>query len=128
LVGEGFSTLEELAYIPINELLKIEDLDKKTIEVLRERAKAVLTTLELAKKESICNNKPTKDLLNLFGMNHALAMNLAAHGICTLENLAEQGIDDLKDIKEWLNDKQAGEILCASDQNYCISSFGCWCE
>ncbi|MFP3036805.1 MAG: transcription termination factor NusA [Arsenophonus sp. ER-LPS3-MAG3] len=118
LVGEGFSTLEELAYIPINELLKIEDLDKKTIEVLRERAKAVLTTLELAKKESIGNNQPTKDLLNLFGMNHALAMNLAAHGICTLENLAEQGIDDLKDIKEWLNDKQAGEIIMAA-RNIC---------
>lgn len=118
LVEEGFSTLEELAYVPINELLEIEGLDETTIEVLRERAKAALTTLELAQKESMGDNQPTEDLLNLPGMNHALAMNLAAHGICTLEDLAEQGIDDLRDIEEGLNDEQAGEIIMAA-RNIC---------
>ncbi|MFV9996831.1 MAG: transcription termination factor NusA [Arsenophonus endosymbiont of Dermacentor nuttalli] len=118
LVEEGFSTLEELAYVPINELLEIEGLDEVTIEVLRERAKATLTTLELAQKESMGDNQPTEDLLNLSGMNHALAMNLAAHGICTLEDLAEQGIDDLRDIEEGLNDEQAGEIIMAA-RNIC---------
>lgn len=64
------------------------------------------------------DNQPTEDLLNLPGMNHALAMNLAAHGICTLEDLAEQGIDDLRDIEEGLNDEQAGEIIMAA-RNIC---------
>lgn len=118
LVEKGFSTLEELAYIPINELLEIEGFDEKTIEVLREKAKAVLTTLELAQKESMGDSHPTKDLLNLSGMNHALAIKLASHHICTLEDLAEQGIDDLKDVIEELNDEQAGEIIMAA-RNIC---------
>ncbi|MGP1953548.1 MAG: helix-hairpin-helix domain-containing protein, partial [Arsenophonus sp. NC-QC1-MAG3] len=118
LVEEGFSTLEELAYVTINELLEIEGLDETTIEVLRERAKTALTTLKLAQKESMANNKPTKDLLNLLGMNYVLGKNLASHGICTLEDLAEQGIDDLRDIEEGLNDEQAGEIIMAA-RNIC---------
>ncbi|MFP3014228.1 MAG: transcription termination factor NusA [Arsenophonus sp.] len=118
LVEKGFFTLEELAYVPINELLEIEGIDETEIVVLRERVKAVLTTLELAKKESIGNNKITEDLLNLPGMNHALASNLAINGIYTIEDLAEQGIDDLMDIQEGLNNKQAGEIIMVA-RNIC---------
>ncbi|MDT9587295.1 MAG: transcription termination factor NusA [Candidatus Arsenophonus melophagi] len=118
LVEAGFSTLEELAYVPINELLEIDGLDEKMIDVLRERAKTALTTLKLAQKESTGYNQPTEDLLNLLGMNPALAMKLAAHGICTLEELAEQGIDDLRDIEEGLNDEQTGAIIMAA-RNIC---------
>ncbi|VAY02185.1 Transcription termination/antitermination protein NusA [Arsenophonus endosymbiont of Aleurodicus dispersus] len=118
LVEEGVSTLEELAYVPINELLEILDLDETTIRVLRERAKAALTTLELVQKESMSDNKLIEDLLRLPSMNYVLAINLASHGIFTLEALAEQGIADLKYIEEGLNDEEAGKIIMAA-RNIC---------
>ena len=117
LVEEGFSTLEELVYVPIDELLAIDGLDEETVEALRERAKAALTTIELAQKESLGDNQPAEDLLALEGMERSLAFDLAARGICTLEDLAEQGIDDLTDI-DGLNSERAGELIMAA-RNIC---------
>ncbi len=117
LVEEGFSTLEELAYVPIKELLEIEGLDEETVEALRERAKNALTTLALAQEESLGNNKPADDLLNLEGLDRELAFKLAARGVCTLEDLADQGVDDLSDI-EGLTDEKAGELIMAA-RNIC---------
>ncbi|WP_413492691.1 transcription termination factor NusA [Morganella psychrotolerans] len=117
LVEEGFSTLEELVYVPVSELLEIDGLDEETVDALRERAKAVLTTLELAQKESQSGATPADDLLNLEGMDRTLAFSLASRGICTLEDLAEQGIDDLTDIEE-LNDEKAGVLIMAA-RNIC---------
>ncbi|MEH0833201.1 transcription termination factor NusA [Pectobacterium cacticida] len=117
LVEEGFSSLEELAYVPIKELLAIEGLDEETVEVLRERAKAALTTLALAHEESFGDGQPTEDLLSLPGLSRELAFKLAAIGVCTLEDLAEQGVDDLTDIEE-LNDEKAGELIMAA-RNIC---------
>ncbi|MCK2078669.1 transcription termination/antitermination protein NusA, partial [Enterobacter hormaechei] len=91
LVEEGFSTLEELAYVPMKELLEIDGLDEPTVEALRERAKNALTTLALAQEESLGDKKPADDLLNLEGLDRAIAFKLAARGVCTLEDLAEQG-------------------------------------
>jgi len=110
LVEEGFSTLEELAYVPMKELLEIDGLDEDTVDALRERAKEALTTLALAQEESLGDNKPAEDLLNLAGLERSMAFKLAAHGVCTLEDLAEQGVDDLADI-EGLSDEQAGELI-----------------
>ncbi|MDU3049402.1 MAG: transcription termination factor NusA, partial [Escherichia coli] len=107
LVEEGFSTLEELAYVPMKELLEIEGLDEPTVEALRERAKNALATIAQAQEESLGDNKPADDLLNLEGVDRDLAFKLAARGVCTLEDLAEQGIDDLADI-EGLTDEKAG--------------------
>ncbi|WP_127956494.1 transcription termination factor NusA [Serratia microhaemolytica] len=117
LVEEGFSTLEELAYVPIKELLAIDGLDEETVEALRERAKAALTTLALAREESLSDRKPADDLLNLPNLDRSLAFKLAAHGVCTLEELAEQGVDDLTDI-EGLSDELAGELIMAA-RNIC---------
>ncbi|QTF09988.1 transcription termination/antitermination protein NusA [Brenneria izadpanahii] len=117
LVEEGFSSLEELAYVPIKELLAIEGLDEETVEVLRERAKAALTTLALAHEESRGDGQPADDLLSLPGLSREMAFKLAARGICTLEDLAEQGVDDLTDIEE-LNDEKAGELIMAA-RNIC---------
>ena len=117
LVEEGFSTLEELVYVPVSELLEIDGLDEETVDALRERAKAVLTTLELAQKESQSGATPADDLLNLEGMDRTLAFSLASRGICTLEDLAEQGIDDLTDI-EGLSDEKAGILIMAA-RNIC---------
>ncbi|ELK6696719.1 transcription termination/antitermination protein NusA [Enterobacter kobei] len=117
LVEEGFSTLEELAYVPMKELLEIDGLDGPTVEALRERAKNALTTLALAQEESLGDKKPADDLLNLEGLDRAIAFKLAARGVCTLEDLAEQGVDDLADI-EGLTDEKAGELIMAA-RNIC---------
>ncbi|ELW8920449.1 transcription termination/antitermination protein NusA [Yersinia enterocolitica] len=117
LVEEGFSSLEELAYVPMKELLEIDGLDEDTVEALRDRAKAALTTLALAQEESLGDQKPADDLLNLAGLERSMAFKLAARGVCTLEDLAEQGIDDLADI-EGLSDEQAGELIMAA-RNIC---------
>ena len=117
LVEEGFSTLEELAYVPMKELLEIDGLDEPTVEALRERAKNALTTLALAQEESLGDNKPADDLLNLEGLDREMAFKLAARGVCTLEDLAEQGVDDLADI-EGLTDEKAGELIMAA-RNIC---------
>jgi len=116
-IDEGFSSLEELAYVPMKELLEIDGLDEATVEALRERAKNALTTLALAQEESLGDKKPSEDLLNLEGMDRSLAWKLAARGVCTLEDLAEQGVDDLADIEE-LTDEKAGELIMAA-RNIC---------
>lgn len=78
LVEEGFSSLEELAYVPIKELQEIDGLDEETIEALRERAKAALTTLALAQEESRGSGQPAEDLLSLPGLPRELAFTRRA--------------------------------------------------
>ncbi|WP_074012492.1 transcription termination factor NusA [Candidatus Sodalis sp. SoCistrobi] len=117
LVEEGFSSLEELAYVPINELLEIEGLDEETVEALRERAKNALTTLALAQEENRGAGVPAEDLLGLPELERDMAFKLAACGVCTLEDLAEQGVDDLSDI-EGLSSEKAGELIMAA-RNIC---------
>ena len=101
----------------MKELLEIEGLDEPTVEALRERAKNALATIAQAQEESLGDNKPADDLLNLEGADRDLAFKLAARGVCTLEDLAEQGIDDLADI-EGLTDEKAGALIMAA-RNIC---------
>ncbi|MCM2679673.1 transcription termination factor NusA [Echinimonas agarilytica] len=115
LVDEGFSTLEEIAYVPVNELLEIEELDEELVEELRDRAKAALTTKALANEESLDKNEPADDLLNLEGMERQLAFKLASRGVVTLEDLAEQGVDDISGIED-LDETSAGELIMAARQ------------
>ncbi|WP_017446290.1 transcription termination factor NusA [Gayadomonas joobiniege] len=117
LVEEGFSSLEEVAYVPVNELLEIDGFDEDIVEELRTRAKAALTTMALANEESLDNSEPAEDLLNLPGLERHLAYVLASKGICTLEDLAEQGVDDLSDI-EGLDEKSAGQLIMQA-RNIC---------
>lgn len=117
LVDEGFTTLEEIAYVPVSELQQVEDLDEETIDVLRQRAKAALTTLALAQEESLVGAEPAEDLLALEGLDRELAFKLAAKGVVTLEDLADQGTDDLTDIAG-INEEKAGELIMAA-RNIC---------
>lgn len=117
LVDEGFSSLEEVAYVPMEELLEIEGMDEDIVEELRNRAKAVLTTKALANEESLEGAEPDETLLGLEGLDRHLAFVLARHGVTTLEELAEQGIDDLADIEE-LSSQQAGELIMQA-RNIC---------
>ncbi|MBU2883852.1 transcription termination factor NusA [Psychrosphaera sp. B3R10] len=113
LVEEGFSSLEEVAYVPVSELLEVDGLDEDIVEELRSRAKATLTTQALANEESLENAEPTEELLNLEGVDRHLAYVLASKGICNLEDLAEQGVDDLADVEE-LTEEKAGELIMAA--------------
>ena len=117
LMEEGFSTLEEIAFVPVNELLAIDGLDEDMVEELRKRAKDSLTTKALAKEESFEGVEPSEELLNLSGLGREMAYALAARGVGTLEDLAEQGIDDLADIEE-LTAEKAGELIMAA-RNIC---------
>lgn len=117
LIDEGFSTLEEIAYVPVAELLAIEGLDEDTVEELRTRAKDYLTTQALATEESLEGAEPEQALLDLEGMDKHLAYELAAKGVKTLEDLAEQGIDDLSEI-ESLDAERAGELIMKA-RNIC---------
>lgn len=117
LVEEGFTSLEEIAYVPVAELLEIDGMDEDIVEELRERAKAALTTQALASEESLENAEPADDLLNLEGMERHLAFVLASRGVITLEDLAEQGVDDISDIEE-LDEEKAGQLIMAA-RNIC---------
>lgn len=117
LVEEGFSTLEEIAYVPVSELLDIDGLTEELIEELRTRAKNALTTLALAQEESFDGLEPAADLLALPGLEREMAFKLAAKGVATLEDLAEQGTDDLEGI-EGLSAERAGELIMAA-RNIC---------
>ena len=110
LADEGFTSLEEIAYVPVSELLEIEGLDEDTIEELRNRARAYLTTKALANEESL---EPKEELLNLAGMTNEIAVALAKQGVTDLEELAEQGTDEICDI-EGLDEKSAGEFIMAA--------------
>ncbi len=113
LIDEGFSTLEEVAYVPTSELLAIDGLDEETVEELRNRARAFLTTRALANEESLEGAEPTEALLNLDGMTKHVAYVLASRGIADLEQLAEQGTDDISDIDE-LDEETAGALIMAA--------------
>lgn len=117
LIDEGFSSLEEVAYVPVAELLAIDGMDEDTVEELRTRAKDYLTTKALATEESLEGAEPEAALLELEGMDKHLAYELAAKGIKTLEDLAEQGIDDLSEI-ESLDAEKAGELIMKA-RNIC---------
>lgn len=110
LVEEGFTTLEEIAYVPLDEMLSIDGLDEETVEALRERAKDVLLTQALASEEKLEQAQPAEDLLAMEGMDKHLALVLASKGICTMEDLAEQSIDDLMDIDD-MNEERAAELI-----------------
>lgn len=110
LVQEGFSSIEEVAYVPENEMLKIEEFDADLVSELRERARDVMLTRAIVKEEKLVEAEPAADLLNMDGMNEALAFELARHGIISMEDLAEQSIDDLMEI-ESLDEERAGKLI-----------------
>ena len=113
LVEEGFTSLEEIAYVPMEEMLAIDGFDEDIVTELRSRAKDLLLTKALASEEKLDEVQPAEDLLNMEGMDRALAFHLAAKGIITMEDLAEQSIDELLDI-ESIDEERAGALIMAA--------------
>ncbi len=108
LIAEGFTTIDEIAYVPINELLNIEGFDEEVVESLRNRAKDVLLTQAIATEEDM--KKPAVDLLTLEGVDEALISKLTKHHIMKRDDLAELSVDDVKEITD-LNDEQAAKLI-----------------
>lgn len=110
LVQEGFSSIEEVAYVPESEMSKIEEFDADLIKALRERARDVMLTRAIVSEEKLVDAKPADDLLSMEGMEEALAYELARHGIVTMEDLADQSVDDLMVIED-MDEERAGKLI-----------------
>jgi len=110
LVQEGFSSIEEVAYVPENEMVEIEEFDESLVNELRDRARDVMLTRAIVSEEKLSDAEPAQDLLQMEGMNEALAYELASKGVVTMEDLAEQSVDELLEI-QGLDEKRAGELI-----------------
>ncbi len=108
LVAEGFSSIEEVAYVPEQEMLDIEEFDEDIVDELRGRARDALLTKAISTEESIA--EPQQDLLEMDGMDNDLAYKLAEKRICTMEDLAEQAVDELLEI-EGMTDERAAKLI-----------------
>ncbi len=111
LVQEGFSTVDEVAYVPVNEMVAIEEFDEGIVEELRGRAKDVLLTRAISNEEDMTNVEPADDLKEMEGMDMELAYKLAQNGVVTMEDLAEQSVDELLGIDEAMGEEQAAQLI-----------------
>lgn len=115
LVDEGFNTVEEIAYVPVSEMLEIEGFDADLVNELRSRAKDALLINALKIEETIESAEPAQDLISLEGMDADLANQLAAQGIITLDDLADQSVDDLLSFSGVDEERAAKLILKARE-------------
>ena len=115
LVEEGFTSLEEVAYVPLEEMLAIEGFDEEIANELRSRAKDALLTKALATEEELEGAEPAEDLLTMDGMDNTLATILAKRGVVTMEDLAEQAVDELLDIDGMTEERAAALIMKARE-------------
>ena len=110
LVDEGFTSVEEVAYVPLDEMKAIDGFDEEIAEELRARAKDALLTRALASEEKLTSKEPAEDLLAMDGMTKQLAEQLCAIDVVTMEDLAEQAVDDLLVI-DGLDADKAGQLI-----------------
>ncbi len=117
LVAEGFSTVEEIAYVPVGELLAVEGFDEDIVEELRSRARDALLNDALAVEEGLEDQQPAEDLLSLEGMDETTAFALAERGIRTREDLAEMATDEIADIEE-VGDERAAALIMEARKHW----------
>jgi N utilization substance protein A len=121
LVREGFSTVEELAYVPAKELLEIEEFDEDIVEELRNRARDTLLINAIATEEKLESTEPADDLLSIEGMDRQTAFALAARGVTTAEDLAESSIDELMEV-EGMDEARAGHLIMVARRPWFVES------
>lgn len=119
LIEAGFTSLEEIAYVPTAELMEVEGMDEELLNTLRDRAKDCLLTKAIAEEERLGESEPASDLLEVDGMDKHLAYTLANKGVITREDLAEQSIDDLLEI-EGMDEERAGKLIMAARAHWFI--------
>jgi N utilization substance protein A len=110
LVQEGFTTLEEIAYVPLEEISNIQDFDEEIANELRARAKDALLTRAIASEEDISKAGIKDDLLNMEGMDNELALALSGINVLSMEDLAEQSIDELM-VVAGMDEERAGKLI-----------------
>jgi N utilization substance protein A len=113
LVAEGFSNIEEVAYVPESELLEVAEFDEEIVTEIRRRARDALLTQLIAKEEVLDENAPEEDLMQLEGMSERLAYRLADKGVRSQEDLAELAVDELIEIDE-MSDEEAAALIMAA--------------
>jgi len=113
LVDEGFTALDEVAYVPLEEMVSIEGFDEEIVQELRLRAKDALLTKAIASEEELGDAQPAEDLLALEGMDRKLAFQLAANEIVTQEDLAEQAVVDVTDVVD-IDEERASALIMAA--------------
>src|SRR3569623_2790927 len=118
LVQEGFSSIEEIAYVPVQELISVEEFDEDIVAELRRRARDVLLTRAIAQEETAA--EPAEDLLELKGMDRPLAYRLAERGVLTREDLAEQSVDVLLGL-EGMDEQRAGQLIMTAREPWFAS-------
>lgn len=114
LVQEGFTTLEEIAYVPAQELLEIEGFDQQIAEELQNRANSALLTRALASEEEFSSAEPSADLLGISGMKKQWAFALASKGVKTMEDLAELSVSDLAEIEPEMDEATCAKLIMAA--------------
>ncbi|ALN57524.1 MULTISPECIES: transcription termination factor NusA [Lysobacter] len=117
LVSEGFSTVEEIAYVPVGELLAVEGFDEDIVEELRARARDALLNEALAAEEELDEHQPAADLLELAGMDEALAFTLASRGVVSRDDLADLATDELTDI-EGVDEERAAALIMEARKHW----------
>ena len=117
LVSEGFSTVEEIAYVPVGELLAVEGFDEDIVEELRSRARDALLNDALAVEEGLEDQQPAEDLLSLEGMDETTAFALAERGVRTREDLAEMATDEIADI-EGVGEERAAALIMEARKHW----------
>jgi transcription termination/antitermination protein NusA len=115
LIAEGFNTLEEVAYVPIQEMLEIESFDEDTVNELRTRAKDALLTMEIANEEGV--EEASQDLLDLEGVTPALVGKLAAGNVHTRDDLADLAVDELQELSG-LDDGAAKALIMKAREHW----------
>ena len=115
LIEEGFSSLEEVAYVPLAEMLEIESFDEDTVNELRARAKNALLTMEIAKEESV--EEVSQDLRDLDGVTPELIAKLAAGGVHTRDELADLAVDELTEMTG-LEDEAAKALILKAREHW----------
>jgi N utilization substance protein A len=110
LVSEGFTSLEEIAYVPMDEILSIDGFDEEIAEELRNRAKDALLTQAIASEEDLSSLNVAADLINMEGMDKELALELAKREVLCMEDLAEQATDELMEIAG-MTEERAGKLI-----------------
>lgn len=111
LVEEGFTTLDELAYVPKQEMVEIEGFDEKIVDELRSRARDALLTKAIAQEEKLSSANPDQTLLDMEGVDEHMARVLASNGIKTMEELAEQAVDELLEVEDLEIDEETAKVL-----------------
>jgi N utilization substance protein A len=117
LVQEGFTSVEEVAYVPRQELLDIDEFEEDIVDELRSRAQDALLTKAIATEEKLDGKTPSQELIEMEGMTAELALEMAGHDILTVDDLADQAVGDLMDV-QGMNEELAAKLIMKARESW----------